>query len=221
MAQIMDEKILTQVGEVLKDIQHPVAVLLFTSAETCEYCAETRQLLEEIVPLSPMVKLYVHDLHEQAELAAQYHVTKSPTIVIAGLEGEQVVDHGVRFAGIPAGHEFTSLINDLVMVGRRDSGLSAATREFLAKLDQPVYLEVFVTPTCPFCPRAVILAHKMALESPWVQAEGVEATEFPELSDKYNVSSVPHTAINLGAAELIGAGNEQAMVGEIKKALKN
>ncbi len=222
MAQIIDEKVQAQVREVLKDIQYPVALLLFTSAaqESCEYCADTHQLLEEIAPLAPMVKLSIYDLQENADLAEKYHVKAAPAIVVAGLEGDEVVDYGVRYLGIPAGHEFTSLINDLIMVGGRDSGLSAATREFLATLDQPVYMEVFVTPTCPYCPRAVILAHKMALESPWVQAEGVEATEFPERADRYGVSGVPHTAINLGAAEMIGSGNESALLAEIKKALK-
>lgn len=220
MSKIIDEKVQAQVREVLKDMQHPVAVLLFTSPEACDYCAETHQLLEEIVLLAPQIKLFVYDLHEQASLAEQYHVTKAPTLIIAGLEGEEIRDYGVRYAGIPAGHEFTTLINDLVMVGSRDSGLSPATRQFLASLEQPVYLEVFVTPTCPYCPRAVIMAHKMAMESSMVQAEGVEATEFPELAEKYGVSSVPHTAINLGAAEMIGAGNESYLVTEIKKALK-
>ena len=220
MSQIIDEKVQVQVRDVLKEMQHPVALILFTSPEACEYCEDTRQLLEEITPLSEKVRLFVYDLREHSALAEQYHVNKAPTIVIAGLEGEEIRDYGVRYAGIPAGHEFTTLINDLVMVASRDSGLSAETRQFLAGLDQPVFLEVFVTPTCPHCPRAVIVAHKMALESAFVQAEGVEATEFPELADKYGVSGVPHTAINLGAAEMIGAGSESYLLAEIKKALK-
>ena len=66
---------------------------------------------------------------------------------MAALEGEKVTDLGIRFAGIPAGSEFTSLINGLVMVSNRDSGLSQATRDFLKGLTQPVFLQVFVTPT--------------------------------------------------------------------------
>ncbi len=78
---------------------------------------------------------------------------------------------------------------------------------------------VFVTPTCPYCPRAVILAHQFAMESPMVQAEMVEAMEFPKLSDQYGVSGVPHTTINYGKGTVVGAVPEAHMLQELKNAL--
>ena len=60
----------------------------------------------------------------------------------------------------------------------------------------------------------------MALESPHVQAEMIEANEFQKLSAKYNVSGVPHTAINQNAAQMIGSGPEEMLVEEIIKVLK-
>ncbi len=64
-----------------------------------------------------------------------------------------------------------------------------------------------------------MLAHQMALESEMVQAEMVEATEFPELANQYGVSGVPHTTINFGAGEMIGAAPEAMMIEQIKEAL--
>jgi len=138
--------------------------------------------------------------------------------VLAGRDGDQILDFGVRYAGIPSGHEFSSLIHDLVLVSGRDSGLSEETRQFLSSLDQPVLLQVFVTPTCPYCPRAVVLAHQMALESPMVEAEMVEAMEFPELSNRFGVSGVPQTTINSGAGTVVGAVPEDYLVAEIQQA---
>ena len=66
-----------------------------------------------------------------------------------------------------------------------------------------------------------MLAHQMALESEMVQAEMVEATEFPELANQYGVSGVPHTTINFGAGEMIGAAPEAMMIEQIKEALVN
>jgi glutaredoxin-like protein len=152
-------------------------------------------------------------------LAQQYKVDKAPGIVIAGVNGDQILDYGIRLAGIPSGHEFSSLIHDMLLVSKRDSGLSEQTRQILKGLDKPVLLQVFVTPTCPYCPRAVILAHQMAMESPMIEAEMVEATEFSELSDKYHVSGVPHTAINEGAAHVVGAVPEEYLLAEIEKAI--
>ena len=105
-------------------------------------------------------------------------------------------DYGIRFYGIPSGYEFSTLVEGIQMVGAGDSGLSQATKDALAKLDKPVHMQVFITPTCPYCPKAVHVAHQMAMESPFVQADMVEAIEFPHLSNKYSVMGVPRTVIN-------------------------
>lgn len=60
----------------------------------------------------------------------------------------------------------------------------------------------------------------MALESPLIQAEMIEATEFPELSDQFGVSGVPQTTINLGAGTVLGAYPEDALLEEIQAALQ-
>ena len=66
----------------------------------------------------------------------------------------------------------------------------------------------------------MVLAHQMALESPWVQAEMVEAMEFPELSDRHGVSGVPQTTINDGLGMVVGAVPEDHLVAEIRRALQ-
>ena len=66
-----------------------------------------------------------------------------------------------------------------------------------------------------------MLATQMALESEWVQAETVQASEFPKLAEQYGVSGVPHTSINFGAGEMIGAAPEAMLVDEIRRALAN
>lgn len=222
MATMLDENITKQVQEVFAALEHPVEILFFGSSdkERCGYCEETKQLLEEVSAISDQLYLSVYDIEADAGLAKQYKVDAVPSFVLAGREGEQILDYGIRYKGIPAGHEFSSLVNDLVLVSRRDSNLSPETRKFLKELNQPVNLQVFVTPTCPYCPRAVVLAHQFALESPMVEAEMVEATEFPELADRFHVSGVPQTTINLGEGTIVGAAAEQNLVEEIRSALE-
>jgi glutaredoxin-like protein len=129
------------------------------------------------------------------------------------------VDFGIRYLGIPSGHEFSSLIQDILIISSRDSGLSDSTRNFLAELSEPVLLQVFVTRTCPYCPQAVITVHQMAVESPYVEAEMVEATEFPELSNQYQIMGVPDTVINRGKGRIVGAVPEGRQMIEIKNVL--
>lgn len=222
MEKVLDGQIIKQIQQAFAGIEEPVQVLLFTSQENCDYCNEARQLLEEVVLLDDKLELSVYDIDDERDLAARFNVTNAPGIVIAAREGEDIKNLGILFSGIPSGHEFSTLINDILIVSRRDSGLDAGTREFLKNLDKPLHLQVFVTPTCPYCPRAVLLAHQMAMENPMmIRAEGVEATEFPELASRFNVRGVPQTVINAGSGMLVGAVPEQNLLAEIMRALQN
>jgi len=98
------------------------------------------------------------------------------------------------------------------MISKGDSGLGPASREKLKALAGPLDLQVFVTPTCPYCPRAVLMAFRMAMESAQVTAAMVEATEFPQLANRYQVSGVPHTVIGGSPQPMIGAYPEAAAV---------
>jgi len=145
--KMLDDAIIGQVKEVFDQLQQPVEVLFFTRKEGCDYCEDALQLAQEDVGISDVLSLVVYDLDEDADVASQYNVDKAPGMVLAGRDGDQLVDFGVRYAGIPSGHEFSSLIHDLVLVSSRDSGLDDGTRAFLGGLSEPVLLQVFVTPT--------------------------------------------------------------------------
>jgi glutaredoxin-like protein len=219
MAAFLNDDLTRQVKEVFAGLKNPVEVLFFGRQTDCDFCPDSLKLLEEVTGLSDQFSLSIYDLDENASLAQQYKIDRAPGFVIAAREGDQLVDYGIRFFGIPSGYEFTSLVNDLVMVSSRNSALTDQTRAYLKTLNQPVHLQVFVTPTCPYCPRAVVLAHQMAMESPWVEAEMVEASEFFDLANQFNVSGVPHTVINHGAGSLVGAAPEEMLVQEIEKVL--
>lgn len=145
--RLLNDNIIQQVQEVFGQLQEPVQVLFFGSKADCDYCEDTRQLVEEVVRLSDKLGITIYDLEEDEAIARQYKVDKAPGLVIAGRDGDQILDYGIRLSGIPSGHEFGLLIHDLVLVSARKSGLSQATRDFLAGLDRPVHLQVFVTPT--------------------------------------------------------------------------
>ena len=220
MTQLLNDDINKQIREVFDDgLKNPVHLMFFGSKENCDYCNETRQLVEEVTAISDLLSIEIYDMDADVDLAERYNVDKAPGLVIAAKEGNQITDFGVRLAGIPSGHEFTSLIQDIVLVSNRDSGLSPQIREFLQELEKPITLQVFVTPTCPYCPQAVVLAHQMAMESPMIQAEMVEATEFPELASRHGVSGVPQTTINDGKAHVVGAVPEGNMLAEIQRVL--
>ena len=147
MSNLLNEDIRNQVREAFTALQEPVQVLFFGSKEQCEYCDDTLKLVEEVTSLSDKLSLKAFDVEADSAVADRYNVSMTPGLVIAGLGEDGPIDYGVRYAGIPSGHEFSSLIQDLILVSGRDSGLNQQTRDFLANLKEPVYLQVFVTPT--------------------------------------------------------------------------
>lgn len=198
-------------------LETPVTLIVFTQEFECQYCRETRQIAEEVAGLSDKISLEVYDFVEDQEIAEQYNIDKIPATIIAP-GGDAPQDYGIRYYGIPSGYEFSSIIHDILMVSAGDSELLPETREWLENLTEPVHMQVFVTPTCPYCPQAVLLAHKMALESDLVTADMVEATEFPHLSMKYSVMGVPRTVIN-ETIHMEGAAPEPMLLAKIQEAV--
>ncbi|HVP90757.1 MAG TPA: thioredoxin family protein [Terriglobales bacterium] len=180
--------------------------------QECLYCRETRRLVEELKALSDKIELEVADFVARKDLAAQYGVDKIPALLVLGAK-----PNGIRFYGIPSGYEYTSLVEAVVDVSRGATGLGEKTKESLAALNGDVHVQVFVTPTCPYCTVAVRLGHQMAVESPHVRCDMIEATEFPHLVQKYGVYGVPRTLFN-DAASLDGAVAEDAFLAQVLEA---
>jgi glutaredoxin-like protein len=166
--------------------------LIVPGVVPCATCRDNLELLEELVGLSGHLALEVHDFKAEAELAAQRGIEKIPATVVRGADGSE----RARFFGVPSGYEFTTLLEDILDVGGSGPQLSPETSAALAGLDDDVHIQVFVTPTCPYCPAAVRMGHKLALGSEKVVADMVMATEFPQLSQRYGVMAVPKIVIN-------------------------
>ena len=187
----------------LAEMTRPVRVLFFTQTIGCETCLQARQILDELPRLSDKILIEEVNFVLDKDKAAQYGIDRAPAIALASDEG----DSRIRFLGAPAGYEFISLVQAVLLVGGRPSTLSDDHRARLAAVDAPLTMHVFTTPTCPHCPRAVTLAHEMAFASPHITAYAVEATEFPDLTRRYMVNGVPKTVVAGFAApvEILGA----------------
>ena len=190
-------------------IEEPVRLLFFTQTFGApDTVTIAKQVLDEIVCLNDHLTLEEVNFVLEQDRARQYGVEQIPTIVL--LKGDQ--DTRIRFLGAPAGYEFMSLIEAVILAGTNDSGLTPDSRALVAEhVTEPLNIQVFVTPTCPHCPRAVTLAHRLAVESPLITASCVEATEFMDLSRKFRVTGVPKTIVN-GSIEILGALPEDQFV---------
>jgi glutaredoxin-like protein len=186
-------------SEFAQNLEKPVKILVFTQEVECKFCAETRQLVQEVATLNEKISVEIYDFVANADKAKQYGVDKVPAVVILGEK-----DYGVRFYGMPYGYEFQTLTEGIVNVSRGRTDLSEKTREMLKEIKTPVHIQVFVTLTCPYCPIVASTAYKFAIESDLIKADVVDASEFPHLALKYGVMGVPKTVIN-EKTEFVGA----------------
>jgi glutaredoxin-like protein len=187
--------------------------LLIVPGQECDYCKETRELLEEVTALSEKLHLETKDVVRDKQEADSLGVTRIPAFVLQGR-----AKGSVRYFGIPAGYEFSTLIEDLIDVSRGTTNLSDTTREILATLDQDLHIQVFVTPTCPYCPRAARLAHQLAIENEHITADVVEVSEFIDMAQLYRVQGVPKTVVN-ERIEIVGAVPEPRFMQQAFEAL--
>ena len=195
---ILDPKIREQVQEMFKDLVNPVKLVVFTQDSLisipgleCETCKDNRLLMEEVAALSDKITIEVFDFVKDKEKVAEYKIDKIPATVICGDK-----DYGIRIYGMPAGYEFPTLLSAIRNVSTLNSELTDVSKDTIRGATRPIHIQVFVTVTCPYCASAASLAHRLALENDMISADVVNAQEFPQLGQRYNVFAVPKTVVN-------------------------
>jgi len=206
---VLPERVAQQVQAALEPLDAPVTITLYDRGEP----SELDDFLGELADLHPQLQFARSTPEAAADIG--FGPEDLPAITLSGAEGPT----RARFLGVPVGHEFGVFVQDILDVAKGEVALSPTTREFLDGLKEPVHLQVFTTSTCPYCPRAVHLAHQMALYSPLVTAEMVDANQFQSLSQRHSVYGVPKTVINDGAGYVEGAVPEGNLVSAIGTAL--
>ena len=202
MGMIPDDKKELLKSDFNEKLDNPVKIVMFTQEIECGSCNSTREIIQEIATLNGKISVEVYDFVADAAKAKEYGVDKIPALAIIGKK-----DYGVRIYGLPYGYELQTLIDAIINVSKGKTDLSDKTKQILADVKSPVHIQVFVSLTCPHCPVAAAVAHKLAIESDMVKADVISTTEFPDLAMKYNVIGVPKVVIN-EKVEFVGAFNE-------------
>jgi glutaredoxin-like protein len=202
MSLIPDDKKETLRNDLKERMVEPVKIVMFTQEVECRFCSDTRQLVQEIATLNDKINVEVYDFIVDATKAQELKIEKIPALAIVGKK-----DYGVRIYGIPYGYELQTLIAAVIGVSTGKTDLSDKTKAILADVKAPVHIQVFVTLTCPHCPVAASIAHKLAIESDMITADVIDSSEFATLAQKYSVIGVPKIVIN-EKVDFVGAFSE-------------
>src|SRR3989442_6607763 len=133
---LLGEEEILEVRERIKEMANPVKLIHFTQELNLEYGRETRLLLEELAALSDKLSLEVYNFLLDAEKVAEYGIDKIPATVVRNEK-----DYGIRFFGLPAGYEFSKLLDAILAVSKGDSGLEPETPDKLRNIVQPLHLQ--------------------------------------------------------------------------------
>ncbi|SVB57224.1 uncharacterized protein METZ01_LOCUS210078 [marine metagenome] len=197
-----------RLAEHLAVLPVPVRLVFFTQTFGCDSCLPARQVIDEIAGLSKQITVEEYNLVLDKEKVDEFGVDGAPATAIVGAR-----DLGLRYYGVPQGHELTSFVDAVVLASAGDTGLTPESLAVVATVHRPIDIKVFVTATCTFCPEMVRLAYRLAAASSHITTSVIEATEFPALVQKYRVSGVPKTIIN-DRIDLLGHRSEEVFVRE-------
>jgi NADH-dependent peroxiredoxin subunit F len=171
---MLDATLKTQLQAYLQNLRAPIR--LIATLDHSDKSAELRELLAEIASLSNKVSVDESGTD-----------SRKPSFVIAK-EGES---HGVRFAAIPLGHEFTSLVLALLWTGGHPPKVEPEVIEQIKALDTAMNFEVYMSLSCHNCPDVVQAAALMAIYNPKIRTVVIDGGMFPSEVEARQVMAVP------------------------------
>src|SRR5436190_7625146 len=129
-------------------LTNAVRLLFFTQTLDCETCVQTKQILDELPPLSNKITIEEVNFVLEGDRAKGFGIDRIPAVALERLDADgNVHDARIRFIGTPSGYEFISLVQAVLLVGGRPSGLTEENRRRVMAVNQPVHMQVFTTPT--------------------------------------------------------------------------
>lgn len=221
MEKLIDEKTTLELkAQFAAQLKAPVDIKVFTGSvitdpnnpDMPEINKFMVQLVKELHDIDPRILL--EELPMESDIAKKEGIKTSPTALIGYDMGYKIF-----YNGAPLGHEASSFIETILLVSMGLSGLSAESAKILSNIKKPFSMEVFVTPTCPYCPKAVILANQIAIQLKGLaKSECVESMENQDMARKFGVSSVPQQMINADPkTTTVGVQPERTFVMQVLK----
>ena len=177
---MLDATLKTQLQAYLTKVTRPVEIV--ASLDDGDTSREMRELLVEIASLSPLVSFSAGD--DGAERKPSFRITRP---------GEDI---GIRFAAIPLGHEFTSLVLALLQVGGHPPKVSDEVLEQIRNLDGEFNFVTYISLSCQNCPEVVQSLNLMALINPKIRHETVDGALFQEEVTRLQIMGVPSVLLN-------------------------
>lgn len=191
-SKLLNDGLRSQLKGVLARLEKNVTLVSIVD-ESNSKSIELRDLILDIADLDERVNAEVYNKGENVEVENKIHADKYP--VVALLDSDKKYS-GVKFHGVPGGHELNSFILAIYNLGSAGQQISEETLNNIKKIDKDINIKVCVSLSCHLCPDVVVSSQRIAIENEKVQAEMIDISNFKEIKDKFKVMSVPAIIVN-------------------------
>lgn len=208
---LLNDALRSQLQGILNRLEKEVTLVTLVDTHDPK-SIELRDLLLDISDLGEKVSIEVYDKNQHPEVAQNYHIERYPVALL--------LDHthtysGVKFYGVPGGHELNSFILALYNLGGPGQAIDPNVLSEIKALDQPTHIKVCVSLACHLCPDVVVAAQRIAIENRHIETEMIDISLFKDLKTQHKIMSVPAVIINDDTVHF-GAKNIEQLVNLIK-----
>lgn len=212
-SKLLTPQLREQVKEIFTALKKPVQLIMIEDPENPK-SEEMKLFLSDLCGLSRLLSLQTYRLGENKEIEEKIQFNR---VLSAALLDENGCFTGIKFSGIPAGHEFNSLVAAVCNAAGKEPSMSGELRKRIEGIEKDVYIQIAVSLSCHFCPEVVMAAQQIAVLNPNIQAEMVDVGCFPDLRQQFNIMSVPAVIIN-NESVAFGKKSLEELVEMIEKA---
>lgn len=205
LPEALREQLRTVFGKLQRDV-----VLVMAGDPAEPKTKELEALLRALCGESNHLSLQIFDAHDSR---CPEHFRYFPAVALLDDKGNP---SGIRFSGVPMGHELNSLIFAIYNLAGPGQTLPEGVSPRIAAIKSPVKLEIAVSLSCHFCPEVVIAAQRIAAESAFVEAEMIDVGLFSQVREQYNLMSVPAVILN-GKDILFGSKTIEQLLDAIER----
>lgn len=191
-SHLLTPELRTQLAQVFAKLEKPLTLASIVDPNHAK-SLELKDLLLDLADLSDKISTSIYTLGENIELETQIHADKFPIVALIDENGTYT---GVKFHGVPGGHELNSFILAMYNLAGPGQPIDSTTLEKIKSLTSPTNIKVAVSLSCHLCPDVVVAAQRIALLNPNIETEMLDIGLFKELKTDFKIMSVPALIVN-------------------------
>jgi len=191
-SSLLNDALRSQLQGVLARFENNISLVSIVD-ETNKKSIELRDLVLDIADLSDKVNALIYKKGENPEIEDKVHANRFPIVAILNKDGEY---SGVKFHGVPGGHELNSFILAMYNIAGPGQEINKDVLKDIKSIDKKLNIKVGVSLSCHVCPDVVVAAQRIAIENPNIETEMLDLSNFPDLKDKHKIMSVPAIIVN-------------------------